>query len=161
MNKMVISAIIGLLTILMAACVGSQEASVTVPPGAQAGDLVGLEPCSYTLKTSMFSSVEYPADCSTLVVPENRADPNSRLIAVPVIRIRATGDNPAEPIFRLAGGPGQSNIMGFSLTPWFIEDHDIVLVGYRGVDGSVMLACPEVVKAIKTDSGDWLSDPAL
>lgn len=81
MNKMVISAIIALLTILMAACVGSQEASVTVPPGAQAGDLVGLEPCSYTLKTSMFSSVEYPADCSTLVVPENRADPNSRLIA--------------------------------------------------------------------------------
>ena len=160
-NKMVISTIIALLTILLAACAGPQKASVTVPPGAQADDLFGLEPCSYTLKTGMFSSVEYAADCGRLVVPENRADPNSRLIAVPVIRIRATGDNPAEPIFRLAGGPGQSNMMQFSLMPWFIEDHDIVLVGYRGVDGSVVLSCPEVVETIKGKSGDWLSDPAL
>ncbi|MCK4901327.1 MAG: alpha/beta fold hydrolase, partial [Anaerolineales bacterium] len=81
--------------------------------------------------------------------------------ALPVMRVRATSDNPAEPIFRLTGGLGQSNMVGFSLVPWFIEDHDIVLVGYRGVDGPVVLACPEVVKAIKTDSGDWLGDSAL
>jgi len=29
------------------------------------------------------------------------------------------------------------------------------------VDGPVVLACPEVVKTIKEDSGDWLSHPAL
>jgi pimeloyl-ACP methyl ester carboxylesterase len=79
---------------------------------------------------------------------------------LPVIRIRATGDNPTEPIFRLTGGPGQTNIK-FSLVPWFIEDHDIVLVGYRGVDGSVVLGCPEVGQVMKNPSGDMLSDPAL
>jgi len=37
---------------------------------------------------------------------ENRADPESRLIALPLIRIRAQSDHPAKPIFRLEGGPG-------------------------------------------------------
>jgi len=46
-------------------------------------------------------------------VPENRSDPNLWLIALPVTRIRATGSNPAKPIFRLGGGPMSSN-MGFS-----------------------------------------------
>ena len=149
-----------LAALLLAACGGKEEAPITVPAGAQAGDLVGLEPCTYTIKTGMFSSVEYTADCGTLVVPENRSDPASRLIVIPIIRIPATGNDPTEPIFRLTGGPGQSN-MHFSIVPWFIENHDIVLVGYRGVDGSVVLECPEVVEAIKNLSGDWLDDPAL
>ena len=29
------------------------------------------------------------------------------------------------------------------------ENHDVVLVGYRGVDGSVQLDCPEVASALK------------
>ena len=56
---------------------------VSVPKGAQAGDLV-LEPCTYATEDG-----SYAADCGTLVVPENRADPQSRLIALPVTRIRA------------------------------------------------------------------------
>ena len=35
-------------------------------------------------------------------MPENRSDPASRLIALPVIRVRATGDDPAEPILYFA-----------------------------------------------------------
>jgi len=143
-----------LSTLLLASC-GDNESSTSVPVDAQAGDLAGLESCKYEA-----NNVVYDADCGTLIVPENREDPNSRLIALPVIRILATGNDPTEPIFRLTGGPGNSNL-GFSLLPWFIEDHDIVLVGYRGVDGPVVLACPEVTKAIKTISDDWLSDPAL
>ena len=64
------------------------------------------------------------------VVSENRSDPNSRLIALPVTRIRATGSHPAKPIFRLGGGPRSSN-MGFSHLERLIENHDVVLVGYR------------------------------
>src|SRR5512134_3390696 len=56
--------------------------SVSVPAGAKAGDL-SLEPCDYRTENG-----SYAADCGTLVVPENRADLQSRLIAVPVTRIR-------------------------------------------------------------------------
>ena len=80
------------------------ETSVSVPGGAQAGDLI-LEPCDYTTEDG-----SYEADCGTLAVPENRADAGSRLIALPVTRIGARVDDSAEPIFRLQGGPGISNI---------------------------------------------------
>ena len=43
--------------------------------GAKAGDLI-LESCDYATENG-----SYEADCGTLVVPENRADPHSRLIA--------------------------------------------------------------------------------
>ena len=41
-----------------------------------------------------------------------------------------------------------------------IEQHDVVLVGYRGVDGSVVLDCPEISDAIRGARG-VLSDQAL
>ena len=100
-----------------------------MPKGAQAGDLI-LESCTYATEDG-----SYDADCGTLVVPENRADPQSRLIALPVTRIRARSAHPAEPIFRLEGGPGITN-MEFPKASRFADDHDVVLVGYRGIDGS-------------------------
>jgi len=116
--------------------------TISVPSGAQAGDLT-LEPCEYATESG-----SYAAECGTLVVTENRADPESRLVALPVTRIRALSDDPKEPIFRLEGGPGKTN-MEFSNASRFAGDHDVVLVGYRGVDGSVRLDCPEVESALK------------
>ncbi len=118
------------------------EQAVSVPAGAKAGDLI-LHPCTYPTEDG-----DYSADCGTLVVPENRADPRSRLIAVPVTRIHAQSDRPAAPIFPLWGGPGLSN-MDWPQASIFTADHDVVLVGYRGVDGSVRLDCPEVASAVK------------
>ena len=90
---------------------------------------------------------QYTADIGTLSAPENRSNPESRLIEIPVIRLRATGTNPAEPVFLLAGGPGESNI--WEQPPvWLLENHDIVMVGYRGVDGSVSLDLPEMTDAL-------------
>ena len=152
---MILISCVVLLSLLLSACGGQEEAPITVPAGAQAGDLVALEPCTYEAGDG-----EYAADCGTLVAPENRSDPNSRLIALPVVRIRATGSNPAEPILQLRGGPGQTN-MGIINASWFVENHDIVLVGYRGVDGSVVLDCPEVVKMMRGGGGDLLNDPML
>jgi hypothetical protein len=94
---------------------GSDADPVSVPKDAQAGDLM-IEPCSYATEEG-----SYTADCGTLVVPENRADPESRLIALPVTRIRALSDHPAEPVFRLEGGPGKTN-MHFSMASRFAED---------------------------------------
>jgi pimeloyl-ACP methyl ester carboxylesterase len=113
------------------------------PDGAGAGDF-SIEACVHTAR-----DVEYAAECGTLIVAENRHDPNSRLIALPVKRIPASGHDPVEPIFWLTGGPGTSN-MSYSRVEWFHENHDIVLVGYRGVDGSVFLGCPEIDAAMRS-----------
>jgi pimeloyl-ACP methyl ester carboxylesterase len=127
--------------------------AVSVPAGAHAGDLT-LKPCSYATENG-----SYDADCGTLVVPENRANPRSRLIALPVTRIRARSAHPAEPIFRLEGGPGKTN-MQFSKASRLADNHDVVLVGYRGADGSSVLNCPEVTSALK-HSADFLSEQSF
>jgi pimeloyl-ACP methyl ester carboxylesterase len=51
--------------------------------------------------------------------------------------------------------------MGFSHVEGLIEDHDIVLVGYRGVDGSVVLDSPELSEHFRNLPGDMLGDAAL
>jgi RND superfamily putative drug exporter len=115
---------------------------VTVPAGAKAGQL-SLHPCQYGTDAG-----RYAADCGTLIVPENRAKPGSRLIGVKVIRIKARSVHPAAPVFRLQGGPGGTN-MKFATASRLAENHDVVLVGYRGIDSSVRLDCPEVSSALK------------
>jgi pimeloyl-ACP methyl ester carboxylesterase len=127
--------------------------SVSVPAGARAGDLI-LKPGSYATEKG-----DYKADIGTLVVSEDRADPHSRLIALPVIRIRARSDHPGAPIFRLEGGPGGTN-MEFEQASRYADKHDVVLVGYRGVDGSVRLDAPEVESALK-HSADFLSEESM
>ena len=143
-----------LLSLLLTAC-GGKDDPITVPTGAKAGDLAGMEACTYEAK-----KVEYAADCGTLIVPENRSDPNSRLIALPVRRVHALSDNPEEPIFWFAGGPGSTN-MGFSRMEGLIDNHDIVMVGYRGVDGSSVLDCPEANQAAKGLGGNLLSEESI
>ncbi|HSC91746.1 MAG TPA: alpha/beta fold hydrolase [Gaiellaceae bacterium] len=123
--------------------------SVSVPSGGQEGQLT-LESCTYEGE---------PADCGTLVVRENRRDPDSRLIALPVKRIRTQSANPGVPVFGLYGGPGHSNFKFTAMTR-FAGDRDVVLVGYRGVDGSVRLDCPEVVDS-RESSPDWLRTSSL
>jgi pimeloyl-ACP methyl ester carboxylesterase len=101
----------------------------------------------------------FRSDSGTISVPENRDNPNSRTIHLPILRVRATGNHPAEPIFWFGGGPGQSN-MGTFRYDYFMLNHDQVMVGYRGVDGSVSLDCPEVVHALK-EADDVLTDQTL
>jgi hypothetical protein len=124
--------------------------AVSVPSGAHAGQLK-LHPCHYATENG-----SYRADCGTLVVRENRHKARSRLIALPVKRIRARSAKPGVPIFRLQGGPGLSN-MDFKDASRFAARHDVVLVGYRGVDGSSKLDCREVVSA-REHARDLLSE---
>ena len=92
------------------------------------------------------------ADFGTIVVPENRHKTDSRLISIPFLRIHSFSETPAEPIFGLAGGPGMSNMSwDWSKAQMFLPKHDFVLVGYRGADGSVVLDCPEVTKALEKE----------
>ena len=123
-----------------------RDDSVSVPSGAKAGAL-RLHSCHYGTEDGSL-----PADCGTLVVRENRHDPGSRLIALPVTRIRARSAHPGAPVFRLQGGPGISNA-SFPEASRFVQRHDVVLVGYRGVDGSSRLDCPEVASALADSRG--------
>jgi hypothetical protein len=114
-----------------------------VPAGARPGD-VFLETRSIKLERHA-----YRADAGTLVVPENRAAANARLIALPIVCIRSPSVKPGAPIFWLEGGPGMSN-MRFRPPQSLLTAHDVVMVGYRGVDGSVMLDAPEVRSALRS-----------
>jgi pimeloyl-ACP methyl ester carboxylesterase len=124
--------------------------------GAEAGDLDLKRGCVYTGA----DGIDYSADCGTIVVPENRTVPESRLITLPIIRVRATGEQPAEPIFWLSGGPGSSNMVVGGLEV-LLDRHDVVMVGYRGVDGSVVLDCPEVARVLKNTGGNLVSEASL
>jgi pimeloyl-ACP methyl ester carboxylesterase len=133
--------------------VSSSPATVSIPRDAHAGQLT-MHPCTYPTENG-----NYRADCGTLVVAENRADPRSRLIALPVTRILARSSDPLAPIFYLNGGPGISN-MTFPQASRLVAQHDVVMVGYRGVDGSSVLNCPEVTAALNSSS-DLLAKASL
>ena len=98
------------------------------------------------------------ANYGYVLVPENRSNPNSRLIPLPFVRILALQDNSSEAIFLMTGGPGGSNLW-VDLPAVFYTHNDFVKVGYRGVDGEVKLKCPEIGKAMTID--DPLSPPSL
>jgi pimeloyl-ACP methyl ester carboxylesterase/membrane protease YdiL (CAAX protease family) len=147
-----------LFTALFLAGCGSKDAPVpVVPEGAQAGDLTGLAKCEYQPADSKRN---YAAECGTLAVPENWNKAASPLMGLPVVRIPASGPNPAEPVFYLQGGPGQSNF-SWAAPDWLFENHDVVFVGYRGIDGAVSLSCPEVDRMLKAHVGkDLFSEQA-
>jgi len=127
---------------------------LSVPRGSHAGQLSGLRSCTFPTESG-----SYRADCGTLVVPEDRATSRSRLIALPVIRIPARSAHPLAPVFHLNGGPGLTNLT-FPQAARLTSQHDVVIVGYRGVDGSSVLTCPEVTSAL-ANSADPLSAASL
>lgn len=143
-----------LILLILLVVVFRSKPKITVPANARAGDLI-LRPCDYKMKTQT-----YRAECGTLIVPESRLSPRSRLIALPIKRIHARSDSPREPIGYLRGGPGMSN-MRFDPPDELLADHDVLIVGYRGVDGSSMLNCPEFSKAALGDGKDVFSDESL
>ncbi|GAA0268248.1 alpha/beta fold hydrolase [Cryptosporangium japonicum] len=141
-KKTIAVTVSGLILLCLVGLALWPSSTLEVPEGARAGSL-SMESCEYDTEDGTVA-----AECGTLVVPETRSDPDSELIALPVVRIRASG-TAREPIFRLAGGPGGTN-MTFPQASRLTDGHDLVLVGYRGVDGSRRLDCPEVAGTLQT-----------
>ncbi len=102
--------------------------------------------------------VEYPADYCTMQVYENPRDKESKIIDLPVIRIRTNSNDPGAPVFVLNDGPGLSNFEQ-NLPLGLLNNHDLIIIGYRGVDGSVNLNIPTVNNLIKNKN--FLSDANL
>jgi hypothetical protein len=139
--------------LLVICCKDTSKAIVA--EGSVAGNIT-LKPCVF----ETMSEGRYNADCGNLIVQEGRDKSDSRLIALPVIRVHAVDSESAEPVFYLAGGPGQTN-MDFKPPDELLVNHDFILIGYRGANGSVKLDCPEVNRAIKGVGADLLSTPSL
>ncbi|ATQ43544.1 alpha/beta hydrolase [Caulobacter mirabilis] len=83
------------------------------------------------------------ARCGRFVVPENRALPNGRQLSLKVIVLPARSSKPLEPVFVLAGGPGQpaTELTADFIRSGYREDRDVVLMDTRGTDAETGLAC--------------------
>jgi pimeloyl-ACP methyl ester carboxylesterase len=127
----------------------------------ETGKVVPIETSGQIIwKDGIYNS--YPARFGTLVVKENREIKNSRLISIPVIYIQALmHDNQGLPVFTLNGGPGESNLDPNLLFEDILIHHPIIMVGYRGVDGSVKLDCPCLLNALLATNLDSVNAPYL
>jgi pimeloyl-ACP methyl ester carboxylesterase len=113
------------------------------PQPLPAKTLIPLEPCRISDIDGLTST---EARCGKLSVPEDPAAPHGRRIelAVAIVPAVATKSKP-DPLFLIAGGPGQGSIEGYApLLPAFAGIHrerDLVLVDQRGTGGSNRLDC--------------------
>lgn len=112
-----------------------------LPPDARPEELV--------LKRATFSGTgeKFQADYGALAAPENRAEPASRLLQVPFTLILSPAQQKEAPLVYFADGPGQSNLQ-FTPPDELLAAHDFLMVGYRGVDNSRPLRCPELERAM-------------
>jgi pimeloyl-ACP methyl ester carboxylesterase len=86
------------------------------------------------------------AQCATVTVAENPADPDGRKIDLALAWIPVEGEAEPDPVFMIAGGPGQSAREAFpAVAPAFADinrSRHILLLDQRGTGGSNLLACP-------------------
>lgn len=116
------------VSLLLAACTGAP-----LPDGNAA-----LKPCVL--------SGGLEASCGVLAVPEDRAAPDGATIDIHFAVLPATSSNALpDPLFMLAGGPGQAAMVAFApLVPLLgdiREERDIVLIDQRGTGESAPLTC--------------------
>jgi len=88
--------------------------------------------------------------CGYLVVPENRADPNSSMIQLHVAVFLSFAEGPEpDPVVHLAGGPGSSSldVVGYLFNQGLdavLERRDFIFFDQRGTGySSPRLDCPE------------------
>ncbi len=110
--------------------------TVSVWAQQKAGDLK-IEP--YIFENSKKEKVD--AEFGRLLLPENRQNPQSRLIELAFVRFKSISPNPGSPIIYLAGGPGGSGIASArgSRFPVFMamrEVGDVILLEQRGIGQS-------------------------
>lgn len=105
---------------------------------------IAFEPC--TLSSAMAPS-SIDAQCAKFEVAEDPAQPNGRRIALNIAWLPAgdRGATAADPVFFLAGGPGQAATEYAALIDYALRDvrkqRDIVLIDQRGTGKLSPLVC--------------------
>ncbi len=105
---------------------------------------IAFKACSLS---SPMSRDSLEAQCATFAVPEDRAKPGGRKVQLNIAWLPATSesDQAPDPVFFLAGGPGQSAVDTFPAMDSAFKEvrkhRDIVLVDQRGTGKSNLLTC--------------------
>lgn len=103
---------------------------------------IQFTPCTLT---SEMAAVPVEAQCGSFTVPENRAEPEGRKIELAIALIPAEGDAAADPVFMLAGGPGQGARDSYPSArgafAHILKQRHVILLDQRGTGGSNLLAC--------------------
>lgn len=96
--------------------------------------------------------------CGTYLAVENRLHPNGRLLPIKVVILSARSANKTQPVFVLAGGPGEAATT--YAAEWVNspvrQEHDIVFVDQRGTADGHRLDCPMAVS--DDDVQEYLND---
>ena len=123
--------------------------SASAAPGAAGAGTAAIVPEASTLHWSACSGSLAPAECASLQVPLNYADPSGRKITIALSMIPATAPASRQQGVLLVnpGGPGASGrslaaAVAAGLSPQVAATYDIVGFDPRGVGGSVpALSC--------------------
>ncbi len=123
----------------------AQEAAVkSTPVKPRMLGKIAFKACSLD---SPMSRDSLEAQCAQFTVPEDRGQPEGRKIQLNIAWLPATkdSDQAPDPVFYLAGGPGQSAVDSYPLlAPAFREiskHRDVILVDQRGTGKSNLLTC--------------------
>lgn len=127
-----------ILGVLLAGC------AAPATPTPAVGPMLPLEDCQLTAPGMADTLL---ARCGELTVPEDPDNPAGRQIALHVAVVPAVSRSPQpDPLFLLAGGPGQSAIEAYPLMLQSAfgsvnQDRDVVLLDQRGTGQSNPLEC--------------------
>lgn len=125
----------------------------TIPAGAEGFDLGRLrfEPCELQRPGSSATTAAF---CAPFQVPENRADPQARMLDMRVALLKANSTASDDPVVYLAGGPGQSAIDTWpSVAPAMASlrrHRHVLLMDQRGTGGSHALRCEALASMDET-----------
>lgn len=114
-----------------------------VPAPAATLGAIDFSPCTLA---SRGGNAPVNAQCGHLEVPENRAAPGGRRISLAIAWVSPdAGDAEADPVFLLAGGPGQSARESYPEAAGAFDDvlkhRNVILLDQRGTGESNPLAC--------------------
>lgn len=132
-------------------------ATAITPAKSLALGSLEFTPCSLS---SPLSRGSLEAHCTTFEVPEDRANPQGRKIALNIAWLapEKETDLQPDPVFFLAGGPGQAAVATYPQVDAAFNEvrkhRNVILVDQRGTGKSNLLACD-------TPEGDDFSPAAM
>lgn len=111
-------------------------------PGLDAINKTGIHETVFRSKRIFIEGTGYMADYGIVKVFENSREREGKTLVLPFIRIHSNNPDKSFPVFNLNGGPGATNLSygPEDFVASVLKNHDAVFVGYRGVDGSTILA---------------------
>lgn len=123
----------------IALCLAAPLASATTLGG------IAFSPCTLAAPGA---SAPVAAQCARVEVPEDRTAPDARRISLALAWVAAaTADPAADPVFLLAGGPGQSARDSYPAVAGAFSDilkrRHVILLDQRGTGESNRLACAQ------------------